>query len=293
MSPPRLLVDQHPGRGLRDEERALRHHVVLEVPVGLGGLEERLGQRQAGVVDDQVEPAEGEHGGVDHRPARRPRRRRRRRPRWRRPGRRSRRRRPAALASVEVGDHDAGTLGGELLGGGLADAAGGAGDQRDPGGERLGLRHPLELGLLERPVLDAELLRLVDRGVRREALGPTHHVDRVDVELAGHAGGLLVLAEAEHPDAGHQHDQRVGAADRRRVRRRVAVVVALVVLAVGHRELLRGGRSSPRRSASAGRSSDHRLDLGAQEVVGARGAELGQARVLRGRRGSRGPRRSR
>ncbi len=50
------------------------------------------------------------------------------------------------------------------------------------------------------------------------ALGAAHHVDRVDVELAGHPGGLLVRAVGEHPDAGHQDDQRVGAADRRRVR---------------------------------------------------------------------------
>ena len=72
-----------------------------------------------------------------------------------------------------------------------------------------------QLGLLERPVLDAELLRLVDRGVGRDRLGAAHHVDRVDVELAGDPGGLLVLAEGEHADAGHQHDRRVGAAHRR------------------------------------------------------------------------------
>ena len=49
------------------------------------------------------------------------------------------------------------------------------------------------------------------------ALGAAHHVDGVDVELAGDAGGLLVLAVAEHPDAGHQDDQRVGAAHGGRV----------------------------------------------------------------------------
>ena len=54
------------------------------------------------------------------------------------------------------------------------------------------LREPLQLGLLERPVLDAELLRLGDRRVRRHRLGAAHHVDRVDVELAGDAGRLLV-----------------------------------------------------------------------------------------------------
>ena len=170
-------------------------------------------QRQPGVVDDEVDAAEREHRRVDH-------------------GLHGGRvgdvdlhadgdvgppisaAAAAAFSSDRSAIDDAGALGGELLGRGLADAAGRAGDQRDAGGERLGLRHPLELGLLQRPVLDPELLRLVDRGVRRETLGAAHHVDRVDVELAGHAGGLLVLAEAEHADAGHQHDQRVGAADR-------------------------------------------------------------------------------
>ena len=40
-----------------------------------------------------------------------------------------------------------------------------AGDQRDAAGVALRLRHPLQLRLLERPVLDAELLALVDRRV--------------------------------------------------------------------------------------------------------------------------------
>ena len=66
---------------------------------------------------------------------------------------------------------------------------------------RLRLRHALELGLFERPVLDAELLGIRDRGVGRERLGAAHHVDRVEVELAGDASGLLVRAVAEHADA--------------------------------------------------------------------------------------------
>ena len=89
------LVDQHPRGGPRDEERALGHHVVLEVPVGDGGVEQRLGQRETGVVDDQVEAAEGEHRGVDHAACTAPRRTRRPARRRRRRGRRSRRPRPA------------------------------------------------------------------------------------------------------------------------------------------------------------------------------------------------------
>ena len=143
-------------------------------------------------------------------------------------------------------------------GDGLADARAGAGDERDPGGQRLGPGHPRELGLLEGPVLDAELLRLRDRGVGRHRLGAAHHVDRVDVELAGDPGGLLVLAEGEHAHPGHQHDRRVRAADRRRVRGGVAVVVGLVVGPVGlvqlrepGEDLLDGrGRRAGRRPAA-------------------------------------------
>src|SRR3954463_13014105 len=93
------------------------------------------------------------------------------------------------LGPVQVGDHDAGALAGQPLRDRLADAAGRAGDQGHARGERLGLRHALELGLLQRPVLDAELLRLVDGGVGGDRLGTAHDVDRVDVELTGHPGG--------------------------------------------------------------------------------------------------------
>ena len=86
-----------------------------------------------------------------------------------------------------------------------------------------------QLGLFQRPVLDGELLRLADRRVGGHGLGAAHHVDRVDVELAGDPGGLLVLAEGEHPHAGHQHDRRVRAPDRGRLGGGVAVVVGLVV----------------------------------------------------------------
>ena len=55
------LLDQHRRRRLRDQERALGHDVVLEVPVLLGGLEQRLRERDSGVVDDDVDAAEGEH----------------------------------------------------------------------------------------------------------------------------------------------------------------------------------------------------------------------------------------
>src|SRR6478735_7324491 len=61
---------------------------------------------------------------------------------------------------------------------GPADAAGGAGDEGDAAGVAAWLGHPLELGLLEGPVLDAELLRLVDGRIGRHRLGAAHDVDR-------------------------------------------------------------------------------------------------------------------
>ena len=221
MSPPSSCSISTLAAARETRNEPLRHHVVLEVPVlatvvSSSGLE----SDEPGVVDHEVEAAEGEHGRVDHRlhgvlvadVARR-----RRSPRR---CRRSRRRPSCALSRSRSAITTQAPSAASRSAIALPMPRAGAGDQRDPGGERLGLRHPLQLGLLERPVLDAELLRLVDRRVRRDALGAAHHVDRVDVELAGHAGGLLVLAVAEHADAGHQHDQRVGAADGRRVRRR-------------------------------------------------------------------------
>ncbi len=65
MSPPICCSTSTFGSGLRHEERPLRHHVVLEVPISLGGLEERFGQRQPRVVHDDVDPAEGEHGRLE------------------------------------------------------------------------------------------------------------------------------------------------------------------------------------------------------------------------------------
>src|SRR6185312_5141581 len=59
------LVDHDPGRLARDEERAAGHHVVLEVPVTDRRLEQRLRDRQPGVVDDEIDATEGEDGGTE------------------------------------------------------------------------------------------------------------------------------------------------------------------------------------------------------------------------------------
>ena len=73
--------------------------------------------------------------------------------------------------------------------------------------------------------------------------------------------------------------KRIGAADRRRVGGGVAVVVALVVGAVGLVQLGQpGDRLLDRRGG--GQVEHQRLDLGAQEVVRAARAQLGQPRML-------------
>ena len=101
-------------------------------------------------------------------------------------------RRRLRVAGVDVGDDDAGALGREPVRDRPADPEPPPVTNATRVGERLRLRQPLELGLLERPVLDPELLGLRDRRVRRQRLGAAHHVDRVDVELAGDPRGLLV-----------------------------------------------------------------------------------------------------
>ena len=118
--------------------------------------------------------------------------------------------------------------------------------------------------------------------VGRERLGAAHHVDRVEVELAGDAGGLLVRAVAEHADAGHEHDERVGAADRGGVLHGVLLVVRGVVGAVGLVQLLQSRELLLDRGVR-GQVEQHRLDLGAQEVVGAAGAQRGELRSVRRR----------
>ena len=98
-----------------------------------------------------------------------------------------------------------------------ADPAGAAGDQRHPPGQRLGLGQPLELRLLEQPVLDVERLLLGQADIGVDAGGAAHDVDRVDVELGRDPGRGLVAGEGQHAHAGHQVDHGVGVAHGRAV----------------------------------------------------------------------------
>ena len=116
---------------------------------------------------------------------------------------------------VDVGDDHARAFGGESLGDRSPDARRGTGHQRDTSGEGVWGRPAPELRLFELPVLHAELLGVVDGPVRRHRFGAPHHVDRVHEELAGDTCLLCVGAEAPHPDAREEHDDRIVTAHRR------------------------------------------------------------------------------
>ena len=58
--------------------------------------------------------------------------------------------------AIDVAEHHASAFVHEPPRGGEADATGTAGDQRDAPGQRLRLRHALQLGFFEIPVLDVE-----------------------------------------------------------------------------------------------------------------------------------------
>ena len=139
-----------------------------------------------------------------------------------------------------------------------ADAAGAADDDHHLARELLLRRHPLQLGFLERPVLDPERFQPRQRDVVAEDLeflrlllapdlrhrtriagagvfqrvGSLHHVDGVDEELRRDPRLALVLAEPEQPETRNDHDRRVAVAQRRRRRIRERLVVGRVVLPV-------------------------------------------------------------
>ena len=143
----------------------------------------------------------------------------------------------------------------------------------------LGAGSRASFGLFEGPVLDPELLGLRDRSVARDRLGTMHDVDGIDVELASDPGRLGRRAEAEHADARHEDDGRVGAAHRRAVWLGVAFVVGGVVRPVHGMEI--PGALDDRLERSIGRDvEDHRPDLRPQEVVRARCPKCGKAGML-------------
>ncbi len=146
----------------------------------------------------------------------------------------------------------------------------------DAAREALRLGHALQLRFFQQPVFDVERFLLRQADVFVDAVRAAHHVDRVDVELAGDARGGLVLRERQHAHARDQVDDRVGVAHLRRRRALAALVVGRVIGAV----IAQGLVETVHQAIEVGRGRvevEHEgTDLGAQEMVRARGAQRGQ-----------------
>ena len=119
------------------------------------------------------------------------------------------------LPGVEVGDDDACALGGQPGGDGLPDARCRPRSPARPGWPAASASASGRAWPPPAPSTRCGTSPTPGSGVGRHRLRAAHHVDRVDVELAGDPGGLLVLAEGEHAHARDQHDRRVGAPHRR------------------------------------------------------------------------------
>ena len=180
------------------------------------------------------------------------------------------RRRGALL--VEVERHDARAGRGQRLDDRAADAARRAGDQRHLALQLAGRRGERELVELQRPVLDREALRLVERHEAAERVGAGHDLDRPVVEVARQPRRLDGGRHADEPDVLDQHDPRVGIGRDGRVVA-VAVDVRAVVVAeragaladaLGQRVRVLGRRVE---------RDPQRQPLGVHEMVGAGGAD--------------------
>ena len=124
---------------------------------------------------------------------------------------------------VYIGNHDMRAFTCQKQGHLAADSASTADDEHDLAAELRFRRHALQLGLFERPVLDAESFRTRQRyivsvaceflrrlrsprlrvGVCRftffQRIRARHHVNRIDEKFGCDASFLLVLAETEKP----------------------------------------------------------------------------------------------
>ena len=272
-----LLLHQAEGTAA-DQEVAGDQDVLVALPDFQRRVFQRRGRSDAGVGHEDVQAAEAQRGGRQHGFH------------FRLGGDVALHRGDGVLAGdlqqvglgffqragIDVGQHDAGPFLQQLAGDGLANATGAAGDQGHAAGQALGLGHALQLGFFEQPVLDVEGFLLGQADVGVDAVGAAHHVDGVDVELAGDAGGGLVLREGQHADAGDQVDDGVGIAHGRAGWALAALVVGAVVGAVGFQRGIQAGQHGVHIGVAGVEVQHQRADLGAQEVVGAGRAQRGQ-----------------
>ena len=140
----------------------------------------------------------------------------------------------------------------------------------------------MQLRLLEQPVFDVEGFLLGQAPIFGHRIRPAHHIDRIDVELAGNARRRLVFREGDHADARHQIDDGIGIAKGRAVVVFAPFVIGLVALAVVGDGIRQSGQSSVDVRFRRVEIDDQRADLGAQEMVGAGRAQRGQTLHLVG-----------
>ena len=107
-----------------------------------------------------------------------------------------------------------------------------------------------------------------------------HHVDGIDVELAGEPGFGLALSETEHADARNQNHGGIGIAHGRRIGLRKRLVILGIFLAV---ILQRGINLFAQSLHARGRLPGNKQwpNLGADKVVGTTGAQMRQLLGLR------------
>nr|GEU28680.1 hypothetical protein [Tanacetum cinerariifolium] len=265
-------------RGAAGQEVALDQDVLVALPYLERGVFQRRRRGDAGVGDQQIHAAEAQRGGRQDRfhvffagdvgddGAH------------------------AVLAGrfyevglgllqrfrIDIGEHDARAFLQKLFGHGLADAAGAAGHQRDAARQAFRLGHALQFRFFQQPVFDVErfLFRQADVGVH--AVRAAHHVDRIDVKLAGDARSGLVLGERQHAHAGNQVDDRIGVAHGRAVGALAALVVRAVVGAVLFQRIVQPRHQLLEVGIERIEIDHERTDLRAQEVVGARRAQCRQ-----------------
>ena len=181
-------------------------------------------------------------------------------------------------ALVDIGEHDAGPFIQQSSRAGLPDATGATGNQRDAPRKRLASRLALEFCFLEQPVLDVKGRLFLERAVSGHPRGLTHHMDRIDIELAGNARRALVAGEAAEADTGDQVNDRIRIAHGRGVTLPAAFVIGGIVLAVGI-DRRRQARDQGLLVLGPGIERQHqRPDLRAQEMIGAGGTKRGQVR---------------
>ena len=247
----------------------------------------------AAVLIDRVEPAELQHRRAHRRVDRGARRQVERRRLHHLRGRQFRGllRRLGGRRRVLIRDHDVPAALGDLQRHFPPDAAGAADDDHDLAAEFLLGRHPLQLGLFERPVFDPERLEPRQRDVVAEDLELLRLLRAPDLRHRG--GGVmppsasssafaplitwmaltknsrrdarlaLVLAEPEQPEAGDDDDRRVAVAEGGRRRLGERLVVRGVVLAI-LRDPRRRCRS--RIAAVSSFAGSHGMNIGEMRV---------------------------